>query len=352
MPETTLLLRLSRLAHIKPRERIILAHHLETEEAFLSASPEELSSMVGRPISTERHGPEAMAFDLRRDLRSLEDGEISLCSFFDAEYPPRLRHIFDPPLLLFLRGHRELLHSDAGVSIVGTRRPTAEAVSETRRLAAAVARSGYTVISGLARGIDGAAHRGALSHPGGRTIAVLGGGVDRLYPPQHRPLAREILASGGLILSEYPPGTEVRKYQFPERNRIIAGLTALLWVVQAPRGSGALITADFALQENREVVVHTVGAGPGERNQGSRALADDGAREYESWERFLEQQEWPPVESAEPTVAETLEEWSGRARRERSGERIRIRKHSEEMITGQELLALFSGEQSAQGEES
>ena len=352
MPETTLLLRLSRLSQLRPRERIILAHHLETEEAFLAASPSELSFIVGRPVSADPHGPEAVEFDLRRDLRSLEAGEISVCSFFEADYPPRLREIFDPPLLLFLRGHRELLNDDAGVSIVGTRKPTAEAVAETRKLAAAVAQGGYTVVSGLARGIDGAAHRGALGHPGGRTIAVLGSGVDRLYPPQHRPLAREILATGGLIVSEYPPGTEVRKYQFPERNRIIAGLTSLLWVVQAPEGSGALITADFALQENRDVVVHATGAAPGERNQGSRALAEDGAKVYESWERFVKQEIWPPRAAEEPTVAETLEEWTGRTRRKNSRRSVGVRKHTEEMISGQELLALFSGDRSAQGEES
>lgn len=352
MPETTLLLRLSRLPHLKPRERVILAYLLETEEAFAGASLSELSSMVGRPLSAGRLRQEALEFDLRRDLRSLGEGEMSLCSFFDAEYPPRLREIFDPPLLLFMRGQRELLNDNASVSIVGTRKPSPEGVAQTQELAEAVVRGGYPVVSGLARGIDGAAHRGALHHPGGRTIAVLGSGIDRLYPPQHRPLAREILASGGLIMSEYPPGTEVRKYQFPERNRIIAGLSSLLWVVQAPEGSGALITADFALQENRDVVVHRVGASSGDGNKGSRALVAEGAKVFESWERFTQAEVWPPRRPSEPTAEEILEEWSGSAERGISRRPVRMRKHTEEMLAGQELLALFSGDRVAQGGDS
>lgn len=349
MPETSLLLRLSRLPHLKPRERILIAHRLETEDEFLASSLSDLSSIVGRPLPSGRLAPEAVEFDLSRDRRSIKGGEITLCSFFDADYPPLLREIFDPPLLLFLRGHRELLNDTAGVSIVGTRRPSPEAITETQRLAEAVARAGYPVISGLARGIDGAAHRGALRHPGGRTIAVLGSGVDRLYPPQHRPLAREILSSGGLLVSEYPPGTEVRKRQFPERNRIIAGLASLLWVVQAPKGSGALITADFALQENRDVLVHVAGVGPGALNDGSRALAADGAKVYESWDGFVRHDRWPAHGSAEPTVEETIEEWTGRSRRESRRRSGGLRKHTEEMITGQELLSLFSSEQFAEG---
>lgn len=347
MPETGLLLRLNRLTFLAPRDRIILAQQLETEESLRRATIEELSIMVGRPLSPGRYGGSSLEFDLERDREALEDGDISICSFFDADYPPRLRQIFDPPLLLFVRGHREVLNDDAGVSIVGTRRPTPGALEAARELAEAVAREGYPVVSGLARGIDGAAHWGALRHPGGRTVAVLGSGIDNLYPPQHRPLAREILASGGSIVSEYPPGTMVRKHQFPERNRIIAGLTALLWVVQAPEGSGALITVDFALQENRDVTVHTVGAGAQKECEGSRGLVREGAGVYESWSDFLGQEHWPPDKITEPAVEETLLEWvtGGEKQESRSGGRgrRRQRRRTEEMLSGQELLALFSG---------
>jgi len=355
MPETGLLLRLNRLTFLAPRDRIILAHRLETEDGLRHAGLDELSMMVGRPLTPGRYGGSSLEFDLESDRRALEEGNISLCSFFDAGYPPRLRQIFDPPLLLFVRGHREILNDDAGVSIVGTRRPTPEGTAAAKALAEAVARDGYPVVSGLARGIDGASHRGALRHPGGRTIAVLGSGIDQLYPPQHRPLATEILASGGAIVSEYPPGTGVRKHQFPERNRIIAGLSSLLWVVQAPRGSGALITADFALDENRDVVVHLVGSESGRESEGSRGLVTDGAGVHESWEAYRRQGAWPPEKATEPSVEETLLDWAtgGVATRNRrdSGagseakRRRQVRRRTEEMLSGQELLALFSGDE-------
>lgn len=186
-------------------------------------------------------------------------------------------------------------------------------------------------------------------------MAVLGSGIDNLYPPQHRPLATEILASGGVIVSEYPPGAAVRKHQFPERNRIIAGLTSLLWVIQAPRGSGALITADFALGENRDVVVHAVGTGEERESEGSRGLVSDGAGVYDSWSGYLRRGDWPPDTVAESSVEETLLDWAvtgseSQSRRragggKREGRRRRLRRRSEEMLSGQELLALFSGDE-------
>lgn len=355
MPETGLLLRLNRLTFLSPRDRIILAHRLETEESLRHASLDELSIMAGRPLSPGRYGESSLEFDLQADRRALKEGGISVCSFFDADYPPRLREIFDPPLLLFVRGHRELLNDDAGVSIVGTRLPTPEGVEAAKELAEAVVREGYPVVSGLARGIDGAAHRGALHHPGGRTVAVLGSGIDNLYPPQHRPLATEILASGGVIVSEYPPGAAVRKHQFPERNRIIAGLTSLLWVVQAPRDSGALITADFALGENRDVVVHAVGTGQERENEGSRGLVSDGAGVYECWSDYISRCDWPPQKVEESSVDETILDWAAtgsaaQSRRragggDREGRRRQLRRRTEEMLSGQELLALFSGDE-------
>jgi DNA processing protein len=353
MPETGLLLRLNRLTYLSPRDRIILAQRLETEESLRRARLDELSLMVGRPLSPGRYGEGSLEFDLQGDHRALQDGEISLCSFFDADYPPRLRQIFDPPLLLFVRGHRELLNDHAAVSIVGTRAPTPGGLDAAKALAEAVARDGYPVVSGLARGIDGAAHRGALRHPGGRTIAVLGSGIDNLYPPQHRPLATEILASGGAIVSEYPPGAVVRKHQFPERNRIIAGMSALLWVVQAPKDSGALITADFALDGNRDVVVHAAGAGREPESEGSRRLVSDGAGVYEEWAGYLRESAWPPEKVAELTVEETLLDWAtgaGDSSPPATGGgkqvgRRQMRRRTEEMLSGQELLALFSGEE-------
>jgi DNA processing protein len=173
----------------------------------------------------------------------------------DEGYPTLLGQIPDPPPLLWLRGEAdvELLASPA-VAIVGARACSGYGRSVARMLASEAAAAGAVVVSGLARGVDGEAHRGALG-AGGLTVAVLGCGIDRDYPAAHSELARSIVASGGLIVSEYEPGVEPAPWRFPARNRIIAGLTRATVVVEARERSGALITADFALEDGREVLV-------------------------------------------------------------------------------------------------
>jgi DNA processing protein len=168
------------------------------------------------------------------------------------EYPPLLRAIHDPPPVLFLRGAADVsLLRDAAVAVVGARLCSPYGAQVSRTLGRELAAAGLVVVSGLARGIDGEAHRGALE-AGGRTVAVLGCGVDRDYPAAHRELARRICESG-LVVSEYAPGVEPAPWRFPARNRIIAGLAGATVVVEARERSGALITADLALEEGREV---------------------------------------------------------------------------------------------------
>lgn len=169
--------------------------------------------------------------------------------------PPLLRAIHDPPAGLYLRGDAdaEVLARPAA-ALVGARACSAYGALVARRLGADLARAGVVVVSGLARGVDAAAHRGALEG-GGSTVAVLGCGIDRDYPAVNAALAREIVASGGLVVSEYGPGVEPAPWRFPARNRIIAGLCGAAVVVEARERSGALITADFALEEGREVLV-------------------------------------------------------------------------------------------------
>lgn len=166
-----------------------------------------------------------------------------------AEYPPLLEHTADPPLGLFVRGR---LAGGPPIGIVGARRATAYGIDVGRLLAEGVAAGGATVVSGMARGIDAAAHEGALAG-GGTTWAVWGTGPDRVYPPEHGALAERI-ASSGALLTEYPPGTPPRKHHFPERNRILAGLCDAVVVVEAAARSGALVTARLALDEGREVL--------------------------------------------------------------------------------------------------
>lgn len=192
----------------------------------------------------------------------------------DPGYPALLARIYDPPRRLYLRGgHSELLEGPA-VAVVGARSCSPYGAEVARSLGRELAAAGVVVVSGLARGVDAEAHRGALE-AGGATVAVLGCGIDRDYPRSHAEFARRI-AEVGLIVSEYPPGTEPAPWRFPARNRIVAGLSLATIVVEARERSGALITADFALEEGREVL-----AVPGEitsrLSAGTNALLRSGA---------------------------------------------------------------------------
>ncbi len=169
----------------------------------------------------------------------------------DADYPDRLRNIYDPPCVLYVRGHMPAFDEEVAVAVVGTRDATPYGVQCADKISGQLAAGGAVVVSGLARGIDTMAIRSAL-RSGGVTVGVLGGGIDVIYPPENRYLYEDVAASGALI-SEYPPGTEAKGKHFPARNRIIAGLSAATLVVEAPEGSGALITADRAIEQSRDL---------------------------------------------------------------------------------------------------
>ena len=173
-------------------------------------------------------------------------------SILDAGYPDWLRTIPDPPLVLFGLGRRSALDQQM-VAIVGARRCTTTGRSMAFELAKGLAENGCNIVSGLAVGIDAAAHRGALAAQGGTTTAVLGAGFGNLYPKQNTQLAQQLLAAGGLLVSEYPTEVAPRPYHFPERNRIISGLSELTVLVEASEKSGSLITARLALEQGRDV---------------------------------------------------------------------------------------------------
>jgi DNA processing protein len=205
-------------------------------------------------------------------LRLMKASGTRLIGLLDGRYPPLLREIPDPPLFLFVRG--EGLVSGCGVAMVGSRRASRAGLEAARSLGAALAREGLDVVSGFARGIDAASHRGALEG-GGRTTAVLGTGVDVLYPPEHGPLAAEVAGHGALV-SEFPMGTQGRPGHFPVRNRLIAGMVPLVVVVEAAERSGSLITARLAADFGRDVAaVPGPIVTPG--SAGSNALLKDGA---------------------------------------------------------------------------
>ncbi len=195
----------------------------------------------------------------RPDLAGAE-----IVSIADERYPPLLREIHDPPPLLYARGDTELLRQPQ-LAIVGARRATAAGLQAAEQIASAIALAGLHICSGLARGVDGAAHKGALK-AGGKTIAVMATGVDQIYPERHRALSEQI-ANAGCVLTEFPPGTPPRRQNFPQRNRIISGMALGTLVVEAALPSGSLITAGTALEQGREVfalpwsVAHKGGAG-------------------------------------------------------------------------------------------
>lgn len=212
------------------------------------------------------------------DLTALEERlqaqKIQVILWDDAEYPQLLRSIAQPPPVLYVRGTL-LPEDDWAVALVGTRRMTPYGRQVTEELAALLAQHGGTVVSGMARGVDAIAHQTAIRN-GGRTLAVLGCGVDRVYPPEHRALAEHIIQHGALI-SDYAPGTPPDAVNFPPRNRIIAGLSRAVVVVEAGETSGALITADFAAEQGREVFA-VPGSIYAPQSKGPNCLIQNGAR--------------------------------------------------------------------------
>ncbi len=186
-----------------------------------------------------------------RELERVREAGVDVITWHDADYPPLLREIDDLPPILYVRGAFTPADIDA-ITVVGTRRPTAYGREVAKHLAGELASAGATIVSGLARGIDGTAHRAALD-AGGRTIAVLGCGVDVPYPPEHAKLMDEI-AEKGVVVSEYALGTKPEARHFPRRNRLLSGLSVATLVIEAGEGSGTLSTVRFALEQNREVL--------------------------------------------------------------------------------------------------
>ena len=227
-----------------------LIHHFGDLEAAWNAAPADLAGAGLGPKLIERVLRARQGVDLEKVWDQISAQGIQVLTWNDERYPNRLKEIDQPPPVLFIRG--EYLPEDLfAVAIVGTRRITSYGRQLTDEIAAFLGSNGITVVSGLARGVDAMAHQSAL-RAGGRTLAVLGSGVDRIYPPEHRGLADQIMERGAII-SDYAPGTPPDASNFPPRNRIISGLSLAVVVVEAGETSGALITAEFAAEQGREV---------------------------------------------------------------------------------------------------
>jgi DNA processing protein len=267
------------------RKAAQLVNQFRTPQAIFRASVSDLeaaglSGAVARSIASGCTFEDAVA----QQEKMLETGTLGI-PITDARYPERLREIFDPPVLLFVRGRVELL-ATLMIAVVGTRRPTTYGLAVAERLSTDLARAGVTVVSGMARGIDTAAHKGALAAPGD-TVAVFGCGADVVYPSENRKLASEIAAKG-LLLTEFPMGSPAYPQNFPIRNRIVSGLAAGVVVVEGAQYSGSAITARLALDQGREVF-----AVPGnvtcKASWGPNLLIKQGAKLVQDWNDVVEE---------------------------------------------------------------
>ena len=264
-------------------------------QAVFQTAPDTLRQIVGADITQALARP-ADGFDarLRAALAWLHGGaDRHVLALGDSAYPARLLATADPPLLLYVQGNAALL-SARSVAIVGSRQATAQGLDSAQSLATALCGRGWVVVSGLAQGIDGAAHVGALAAPNGAgTVAVVGTGLDIVFPTAHWRLAQRIAAAGAIV-SEYAPGMPALPAHFPQRNRIIAGLSEGTLVVEAALRSGSLITARMALEAGREVFAMP-GSVHAQQSRGCHALIKQGAKLVESAEDILEELRRPEL---------------------------------------------------------
>ena len=233
------------------RSKLLLLEHFASPEDIFYADEDEYLQIEGMSKTQAALLLDKSMECAERILTDCARKELFVLTMDDATYPYRLRNIYDPPILLYGKGSMPLFDDEAAIAVVGTRNCSPYGVSAAEQLGYEMAKSGAIVVSGMAKGIDAAAHRGAL-RAGGFTAAVLGGGVDVVYPAENRRLYEDIAATG-VLLSEYPPQAEPEGWHFPVRNRIISGLSLATVVVEAPERSGALITANTALEQGREV---------------------------------------------------------------------------------------------------
>ncbi len=274
------------ISGIGPSKIQALLGHFGSLEHAWGATEVQLRTIGFDSRSIQAFLDARQTFDLDRYAQQVEKSGASVLTWADADYPELLREIPAAPPLIFLRGRFEPVDRWA-VAVVGTRRLSAYGRQVTHELVSGLVRNGITIISGLARGIDAVAHRTALEE-GGRTIAVMASGIDKIYPPEHRDLAHQIVDGRGVLISDYPLGAEPESAHFPARNRLISGLSLGVLVIEAGEKSGALITSRFALEQNREVF-----AVPGNINSpnsvGTNKLIQQGGKLVSRVEDILEE---------------------------------------------------------------
>jgi DNA processing protein len=265
------------------RKLFLLMERYRSPMAVFRASRSELEAngLSGSAAQTIESG--CTFEDAVDQQQKMAECGAEVVPIYDPRYPPRLREIFDPPMLLYIRGRVELLVSHM-LGVVGTRRPTYYGTAVTEKLSPDLARAGLTITSGMARGIDTAAHKSTLE-AGGNTVAVFGCGVDQLYPAENKKLAKEI-AEKGLLVSEFPMGTPAYPQNFPIRNRVISGMSVGVLIVEGAEYSGSAITARMAMEQEREVFA-VPGSIVSKMSWGPNLLIKQGAKLVQDWHDVL-----------------------------------------------------------------
>jgi DNA processing protein len=278
-------LAISLTAGLGPTKARKLVEHFGGVEAVFHASLTELESTGIQAVSAQSIATGKSAELAREEIARAAAAGVTVVSLEDPCYPSRLKEIYDPPLVLYVRGNPEVL-TQPGIAMVGTRHPTPYGSGMAERLACDLAAQGLVIISGMARGVDTASHRGAISAKG-RTVAVFGTGVDVIYPKENSRLSEQILALGGALISEFRLGTFAAPQNFPIRNRILSGMSIGVLVVEAAEYSGTRITARCALEQNRDVFA-VPGNVTNKNSWGPNTLIKQGAKLVATWEDVWE----------------------------------------------------------------
>ncbi len=325
----------SRIRGIGPARFAKLVEYFGDAGSAWEASEKELTACLG-PALTRSFCSERVKIDPEAELKDICQRGYRLLVPGERGYPPLLHHVHAPPFLLYQLGEFDFTDDLVTVAMVGTRRPTPYGRKVAREFARYLAREGIVVGSGMALGIDGESHRGALEG-GGRTVAVLGSGLDVVYPSSHLDLARDITSSGGALITEYPPGTRARRENFPARNRILSGMSQGTLIVEAPEKSGTMITAGFALEQGREVMA-VPGPVTSPMSRGTNILLSQGA--------YLVQGPKDVLVALGITVDEERQEDGGGERHDLTPEEKEILTHIDPVgVTREELLHLSGWEE-------
>lgn len=299
---------LSSLEKVSPISRLKLLNYFKDPRNIWNASEDELRKLqlLTENAINQLINPKYKT-EVLKHLKAIDKERIELITIEDKEYPYYLKNIYDPPVVLYVKG--KLIQHEKSISIVGSRKATSYGLEAGEELAYQLSMIGTTITSGMARGIDSSAHKGALRAKG-RTIAVLGCGHDIVYPPENRRLMEDIIDSGAVI-SEYLPGTSPMPRNFPARNRVISGISLGVVIVEAAENSGSLITANFALEQGREVF-----ALPGNINRinskGTNKLIKEGAKLTVCIEDILEELEIYGIANNEEMSSTNEEKIAGR----------------------------------------